>query len=202
MKVWKFLGSRRRLGIDGNGRLVKVGKTLTADGEIVLCRRGIHAARDAMDALMYAPGAVAVRGNAAGTIVQGRNNLVCSEFMPLAIVDAAETLRHFSRLCALDVAHLWEPKQATVRFLKTGAPSLRIKAYKDAASVAYRRVPDDSAAWAARAARDASWDAGTATDRAAWLAANAAGFALAEIKGKQHRRMERMLRELIRKETT
>ncbi len=199
MRIWKFLPVDRRL-LYGDGRLVEVGEKLTVDGEIVPSSRGIHASRDAMDALMYAPGPVAVRGNAAGTIVQGRNNLVCSEFTVLAIVDASEVLRRFARMCALDVAHLWSPAPDTVRFLRTGDPALRIKAYKDAASVAYRRVPDDSAARAARAARDASWDAGTAAERAAWLAANAAGFALAETKDRHARRLERMLQQLIRQE--
>ena len=200
MKVWKFLDSDRRLGY-GDGRLVKVGETLTVDGEIVLCSRGIHAARGAIDALMYAPGSVAVRGEAGGMIAKGTDKLACGEFIPLAIVDAADTLRHFARLCALDVAHLWSPAPDTVRFLRTGDPALRLNAYRNASSAAA-----EAESWAAQAAWAAAEDEAWAA-QAAW-AAEAAAHAIAEmpvraraeIKGKQRRRLERMLHELIRQE--
>ena len=206
MKVWKFLQDDRRLG-HGDGRLVKVGETLTVDGEIVLCRRGIHAARGAIDALMYAPGSVAVRGEAGGMIAKGADKLACAEFLPLAIVDAAETLRHFARLCALDVAHLWHPAPDTVRFLHTGDPALRQAAHSNASSAAAAEAAWAEAAWAAWTAAAAWAPAQAAWAAAAWAAkaqaawaAKATARARAETKGKQARRLERMLQQLIRKE--
>ena len=218
MKVWKFLEADRRLGY-GDGRLVTVGKTLTVQGEVRLCERGIHGSVVARDALWYAPGSVVVRGDAGGMIDTGIDNLACAEFIPLAIVDAAETLRHFARLCALDVAHLWSPAPDTVRFLRTGDPTLRQAAFRDASSAAWAARTEEAvqaaartaaqaavhaAAWAAAAtamAAGAAQAAAMAAGAAAACQAKAIAQARAEIKGKQARRLERMLRELIRQET-
>ena len=223
MRIWKFLKDDRRLGY-GDGRLVEVGRTLTVQGEVRLCERGIHGSVVARDALWYAPGTVVARGEAGGMIDTGTDKLACAEFTPLVIVDALDTLRHFARLCALDVAHLWSPAPDTVRFLRTGDLALRQAAFRDASSAAAEAAAPAEAAWAAAEedawAAQAAWAAETAVQAAAWAAscaaeataeaawaaeacpAKATAQARTEIKGKQRRRLERMLHELIRKEST
>jgi hypothetical protein len=64
---------------NGDGRPVVVGEKLTVDGEIVLCKRGLHASRRAIDALQYAPGALVCRVRLSGTIVEDNDKCAASE---------------------------------------------------------------------------------------------------------------------------
>lgn len=146
IEAWKFLHSNRRLGY-GDGRPVSVGVPLEIDGLPILCARGIHASRRAIDALQYAESAIVARVQCDGEIVEGEDKLVCTRLTPLAIFDATDTLRHFARLCGLDVISLWYAPDIVVHYLRTGDESIRAAAW---AAARY-------AAWAA--ARDVSWAA-------------------------------------------
>lgn len=195
IEAWKFLHDDRRLGY-GDGRLVEVGVTLTVDGPPLLCERGIHASRRAIDALQYAETAIVARVACEGEIVEGVDKLACTRLTPLAIFDASDTLRAFARACALDVIHLWDAPDIVRRYLDTGDESLRAAAQdvlrasiwdhpRDAARAAARDVPQNAALAAARDAAQAivAQDAALAIE---WAAARDA----------QNVRLEQMLIEI------
>ena len=174
--AWKFLRADRRLGY-GDGRLVEVGVPLEIDGPPVLCARGIHACRRAIEALKYAESAIVARVECGGEIVEGDDKLTCTQLIPVAIFDATDALRHFARLCALDVIEKWDAPEIVRRYLETGDESIREAAWD--AGWAAAEDAGWAAAWAA--AEDAAWDtaryaAWAAAWDAAWAAARAAAW--------------------------
>ena len=152
IKCWHFLQNNKRLQW-GTKEVVKVGKTYTCKGNIVMCENGLHGSRKILDALSYAPGSICCRVEIWGEAIEGNDKLVGRNRKVLSIIDATEILRKFARMCALDVIHLWYPPDVVVRYLKTGDESLR-----------------DAAGDAAWAAKDAIWDAWEAAGDAAWAA--------------------------------
>jgi hypothetical protein len=177
MKAWHFVGDTLR-----DGRPVPAdGEVLVHKGPLKLCASGLHASKNILDALQYAPGSIICRVEVGGEIIRGNDKLVCTERTILWRASGEQVLRKFARMCALDVLHLWDAPDIVVRYLKTGDESIRAAA-RDAAWDAARAA--DRAADRA-AARDAAWDAARAADRAAaraaardaaWAAARAAAW--------------------------
>ena len=215
IEAWKFLRESRCLGYDDN-RPVKVGVPLEIDGLPILCARGIHASRRAIDALQYAESAIVARVHCEGEIVEGDDKLACTRLTPLAIFDATDTLRHFARLCALDVIHLWDAPEIVRRYLETGEGSIRAAAL--AAAWAAARTGARAATWAAaravsrndawNAARDAAWYAARAAAwNDAWNAARGAArddalaAAREDAMAAQNVRLEQMLTENMERKT-
>jgi len=163
--AWHFTGDTLR-----DGRPIPpVGETLKHDGDLVMCKTGLHASERAIDALMYAPGHTVHRVKLSGQIEkQGHNDkLVASERTILWSADAENMLRHFARLCALDVIDKWDAPEIVRRYLETGDEGIR-----NSARAAARNAAWDAAGAAARAA---AWDAARDAARvAAWAAAWAA----------------------------
>lgn len=178
MKAWHFISSDRRLRYDDNRR-VEAGEIYTTDADPVLCIAGMHGSIKPLDALSYAPGPIVCRVDITGDVVQGDDKIVGRSREVLWMADATDVLWKFARLCALDVAHLWDPPNIVLRYLRTGDESIRAAAW-DAAWTA--------ACGAARAA------AGTAAGTAAWTAARDAAWDAAW--DAQNRRLYRMLMEL------
>jgi hypothetical protein len=176
MKAWHFVGDTLR-----DGRPVPSdGEVLVHGGPLKLCAFGLHASRNILDALRYAPGHTICRVEVGGEIIHGKDKLVCSERTILWRVSGEQVLRKFARMCALDVLHLWDAPAIVERYLKTGDESIRVAAARDAA-------------WAAVEA--AAGDAARAADRdAARAAVDAAAAARDVARAKQSRRLERMVR--------
>jgi hypothetical protein len=175
MRAWHFVSDTLR-----DGRPVPAdGEVLVHEGPLILCASGLHASKNILDALQYAPGSIICRVEVGGEIIHGYDKLVCSERTILWRASGEQVLRKFARMCALDVLHLWDAPDIVVQYLKTGDQSIRAAA-RDAsdaardADLAAARTAALAAAWAA--ARDAAW----AT----------AGAALT----KQSRRLARMVR--------
>jgi len=128
-----------------------VGDWLRHEGEIEICRTGLHASERLFDALSFAPGNMLHRVECRG--IEGREDdkLVCRERRVLWTIDAEPVLRAFSRRVALDVAHLWDMPAVVREYLETGNEALRGAAW--------------AAAWdaAGDAARDAAWGAAWGT---------------------------------------
>ena len=169
IRAWHWTQVDKTLGYS-DGRVVVVGETLIHEGELILCSQGLHASRRLVDALHYAPGCYVWRVELSGTIIRGRDKLVASERTALWGFDATKLVLDFARRCALDVAHLWNPPEVVVRFLKTGDRSLAA----DAGYAAAR-----AAATAGYGADDAAADA--AAVQAALAAAAAAAYAATEV---------------------
>ena len=179
--AWHFVSSDRRLGY-GDNREVAAGKTYIApEGDLKLCKHGMHASIDPLDALGFAPSPIVCRVLCWGEIERGDDKLVARRRKVIWMSDATDTLREFARWCALQVIDLWDAPDVVRRYLETGAEDLR-SAARDAAWDAVW-----AAAWSARdAARDAAWDAvrSAARDAArdaarAWDAARARNAAWA-----------------------
>lgn len=189
---WHFLPEDGRLW--GNGNLseserakVEAGVTYRIEGEPVLCARGLHAAKRAIDALAYAPdteGLVVCRVRLGGTIVEGDNKACASERTVLWMADATRALHEFALWCAegaLKEANVtdersWEMLEVKRRWLDGQATDDELAAAEHAA-----RAAAGDAAWNAawNAAWDAVWAAAWAAARAAARAARAAAGAAA-----------------------
>jgi pyruvate/2-oxoglutarate dehydrogenase complex dihydrolipoamide acyltransferase (E2) component len=167
MKAWHFVSDTLR-----DGRPVPAdGEVLVHEGPLKLCASGLHASKNILDALQYAPGSIICRVEVGGEIIHGNDKLVCSERTILWRASGEQVLRKFARMCALDVMHLWDAPDIVVQYLKTGDESIRAAAL-DAVWDAARAAARD-AAWAEAAARDAARDA-------AWTEAAARDAARAE----------------------
>jgi hypothetical protein len=157
MKAWHFVGETLR-----DGRPVPAdGEWLEHDGELVMCKSGLHASVRLIDALKYAPGATICRVELDGEIVEDDDKVVAMRRRIVWRVDGDGLLREFARWCALQVIHLWNAPDVVREYLETGNEDLRAAAW--------------AAAWDAAwdAAGDAAWDAaGAAAGAAAWGAAN------------------------------
>jgi len=168
-----------RLGY-GDGREVRVGETLTVEGEPVLCSAGLHASKRAIDALQYAPGGSPslCRVTLGGTILHDSDKAAATERTVVAMLDTATTerlLREFARWCALRVIHLWDAPEIVRQYLETGDETIRAAAWAAARDAARAAAWDAASAAASAAARDAAWAAAWAAARdAAWAAAWAA----------------------------
>jgi len=102
MKAWHFVRKDRRLGY-GDGRLVVDGETLTHLGEVKLCAKGLHFSLSPLDALRYAPGAIACYVEVGPCPVLGDDKGVSNTRKVIKSVDATEVLIKFAILQALTV---------------------------------------------------------------------------------------------------
>ncbi len=217
MRCWYF--SAADVLPNDDGRKIVIGETLTVEGEIVPCERGLHASASAYDALMYAPGPLLWRVELGGTIVAHGDpvdKFAASKRTTLAGgIDVTAALREFARWCALQVIHLWDAPDVVRQYLETGDESLRAAAAGAAGAAAWDAAREartaaagaaGAAAWAAaREARDAAagaaraaagaaaWEARTAAAWDAWDAARAARAAWAAQRAKFEEICERLI---------
>ena len=152
--AWHFVSDTLR-----DGRPVpEDGEWLEHDGALVLCKSGLHASEDTLDALQYAPGNTLCRVECAGEMLTSRDKLVCTRRKILWRIDAEPVLRQFARWCALEVIDKWDAPDVVRGYLETGREDLRAAAWAAARDAA--RAATSAAAWAAaRAAANAAWDA-------------------------------------------
>ena len=141
IRAWHFVGKTLR---DGS-KIPRDGVWLKHPGEIVICLQGLHACRDAFDALLYAPGATLCLVDCDGKIIEQSDKLVCSARRIVQRMDATDMLRYFARMQAVSCIDKWDAPDVACDYLMTGDESIR-DAARDAAW---------AAAWAA--ARDATW---------------------------------------------
>lgn len=93
--AWHFLQSDGYLGLLHHGKRIKprARQTLRYNGPLSLCKSGLHASVDLLDALTYSPGNVICRVQCGGKIIHGDDKLVCSERKILWKLDATRTIR-------------------------------------------------------------------------------------------------------------
>jgi hypothetical protein len=168
IQAWHFTGDTLR----DKRPIPAVGEWLEHEGEIRICKTGLHASVKLYDALGFAPGNMLHRVTCDGVEGEEADKIVCRRRRVDWSMNAEPVLRAFSRRCALDVAHLWDMPEIVREYLETGNEELRAAAWNavmDAARAAARAAAWD-AAW--NAARDPAWSA-------AWAAARAAAWAAA-----------------------
>lgn len=180
MKVWKFLAEDRCLQY-GDGRLVEVGKSLSVEGEIIVCKRGIHGCERALDALPHAPGTHLAYGALSGDLRRNGDKVAGRTFVAEKIIDATQILQEFALWCANEAIKVAKQRGDVIdpcieeavavvrRFLDGDASKDELNAAVDAVDAAY-------AAYAAYAAR-ATYAAAYATYAAAYAARDAADAA-------------------------
>ena len=100
---WHFLPPDKRLRY-GTREVVEVGKSITIEGPLRLCVRGLHASARAIDALSYAPlnAKYACRVRLSGEIVGGGDKAVANTREVLWMVDATRVLHLFACQVAED----------------------------------------------------------------------------------------------------
>lgn len=115
----------------GDGRLVRVGETLTVEGGIALCHRGLHASRVPASALRYCGYPVRLcLVELGGTVIKDESSdkFVASERTVVAMLSLEDTdllMREFAAWCAMQVAHLWYMPDVVRRYLETHDGELR-----------------------------------------------------------------------------
>lgn len=155
---WHFVGDSLR-----DGRPIPDdGVPLVHEGEITICKSGLHASERIIDALPYAPGNTICRVQCAGVAERDNDKFVCRKRTILWRVEGAPLFRAFARRVALDVIHLWDAPEIVRRYLETGDQEIREAAW-DAAGKAV--------------ARSAAWTVWSAATSAATGTARTAGFA-------------------------
>ena len=169
IEAWHFLPDNGRLRYEDN-RKPSIGRIYRATGELSLCKNGMHASTDIMDALSYAPGSILCRVEIIPPYLTGDDKVCGRGRKILWKIDAEMLLHEFACRCAVRAlriakvtdARCWDAIKVKRRWIAGKADNSELAAARDAAR---------AAAWdAARdAARDAAWDA-------AWGAARAAAW--------------------------
>ena len=170
----------------GDGRPVVIGEKLTVEPPIELCKKGLHASREIMQALKYATGSLLFRVRLSGEILEDEDKLAATERTALSRVDLEKTFRLFAADCAERAlkrerkkgrepdARSWAAIVAARDFAEGKITKQDLDAAWKAAKAAARGAARDAALDAAwEAARDDAWDA--AWD-AAWEAAREAAM--------------------------
>ncbi|MGI0014072.1 MAG: DUF7666 domain-containing protein [Nitrososphaera sp.] len=164
MKAWHFVGETLR----GGAPVPPDGEKLIHTGALKFCKSGLHASKDVLDALKYAPGPTLCRVRLSGLILVSEDKFVASERTIIWRRCVEAELRVFARWCGLSVARFWVMSPVVRQYLESGAEDLRALVRK--ATWAKELNVARSAAWAA--AGEVPWDAAWGAARsAAWAAA-------------------------------
>lgn len=164
-----------------DGRSIVVGETHSVDGEIDLCKKGLHASERLIDALPYASGNILYLVECSGDIDATGDDKFCSRHRKyLAEFDATKVLQEFSRKVTLINVELIKPYcseddyKIILYFLETGNNA----ADAAAADVVWSSIAT-RAAWAADAVTQATYTVTHAawSTRAAYATAYAATHA-------------------------
>ena len=99
IKAWHFLPKDGCLRY-GTKEKVEVGKTITIDGPIKLCEKGLHGSRSVRDALKYSPGPTVCRVEIWGDVEEQGDKLAGRNRRVLQMADATSTLLEFACRCA------------------------------------------------------------------------------------------------------
>lgn len=100
---WHFLRDNCRLQFSPH-TLVEPGQTLTVEPPLEMCRHGLHASMEPLDALLYAPGTIVCRVELSGKILQDYDKMCAEKRTVLWMADATLALHEFMCWCVNDVA--------------------------------------------------------------------------------------------------
>jgi len=190
--AWHFVATKDGKPVLRDGRpLPAVGEWLVEPPPIRICEKGLHASRNALDAINYRPawsGLIACLVEVDDIAEETSDKMACSRRRIIGQVACDDILRLFAREAALSVLHLWRGKVPVVvkKYLETGEETIRANAYAAAnaavhatGAAAYAAAYAAYAANAANAAADAAYAAAADAANAAYAAANAAYAAAA-----------------------
>ena len=96
IRAYHFTGPKLR-----DGRPVPaIGEWLVYEGDLEICRSGLHASRASLDALRYAPGSLLHLVDCEGDVCEQPDKLICRCRRIVATVDASRIMRQFTSECA------------------------------------------------------------------------------------------------------
>ena len=117
---------------DGNklrdGRpLPDIGKWLIHDGEVEMCKSGLHASPTPFDALQYAPGSMLHKVELAEIVASESDKVVAKRRKIVASYDVTELCRTFARKQSLSVIQNWKQPvpDVVMEWLNTGNENVR-----------------------------------------------------------------------------
>jgi hypothetical protein len=192
--AWCFSASDRLP--HGGNHLIVIDETV-ADNKIVLCKNGLYASCDPLNALYYAKGPYLHKVQCCDDKLDARS---CKYFV---VRDAANMLRRFAREQALSVIHLWEAPKVVKQYLVTGDETLKSIACAAASAAACAATSATISAAASAAACAAHARGARAPNVIAWATANAtagAGGAIANVIARK--RFNELVDELFGEEPT
>jgi len=103
MLAYHFVGEKLRDGRD----VPPDGEWLVHEGEVSICKSGLHASLEPYDALNYAPGNTICLVEVACIVDEQHDKLVCRLRKIIKRIDIKEHLRRFAADCADSVAYLY-----------------------------------------------------------------------------------------------
>jgi len=175
----------------GDGRKPRLRSTHTIEGEPKLCKHGLHASTNPLDALRFAGSAELYLVELWGEVKTGEDKLCASNRKYLRRANVEGLLRRFACRQAMINIEKIRPHCSTrdfdliILWLSTQDKNIRSAAWSAAESAA--RSAAESAAWSAAwvaaesAAESAAWSAAWSAARsAAWSAARSAARSAAE----------------------
>lgn len=169
---WHFMRSENGWPVLRDGRLPPpVGKPLRHEGKVGMCASGLHASREALDALRYAPGSYCARVSFSEPVEVEEDKVVSRSRTILWLVDAETVLREFARWCALTVIDRWNAPDVVRQWLETGDESLKNAARAAAESAALSAAESAAESAALSAAKSATKSAARAAAKSAALSA-------------------------------
>ena len=183
----------------GDGRTITQGVTHEVTGPITLCKHGLHACKDIIHALNYAPYNTSVVAwvRLHGTVVEAADKAAASQRTYLAVAPCEMILHEFAclqaeqalRSAAITDARCWNVIRVKRLWMRGEASLSDLGAAREAALGAAREAAWEAALGAAwEAAREAAWEAALG---AAWEAA------LGATRGAQLKLLTKMVEEAL-----
>mgnify|MGYP001573830866 CR=1 FL=1 len=157
MLAWHFLQQDRCLQW-GTKEEVIPGKKIIVLPPLEMCRHGLHASKDAIDAISYAPDPVVCRVMLSGEILYDKDKCCATERIVLWMADATMVLHEFACWCAEEAllnerragwepdAKFWAAIQAKRDWLSGKIDLDKLAAAKEAALIEVW-TQSDAAAW-------------------------------------------------------
>ena len=190
MLAWHVVNEDFTLNYDLSDVEVCPGLELEYDGELELCRSGLHASVRLLDALLYGNSGVICRVEVGENYIESSDKLVSDYRKVIAVADCTEILQQFAIEVAEDVLHIFETEypndtrpraaiEAAKAYLLNELSLKELNAARDAAYAAAdaadaARAADSAFADDADADRDADSAVALSSARAAYAARDAA----------------------------
>jgi len=121
MLGWYFSNNSKQLRY-GDGRKIRPGITHKVTGVPFLCQWGLHASKNIVDALIWAPGLYIWRVELSGQLKFSSDKMVASERKYLWGYRSEDIFKKFLRLCAYDLRNLLTMDLFIEEYLRTGDP--------------------------------------------------------------------------------
>jgi len=115
MLAYHFVGRTLRDGSD----IPSDGEWLIHEGEVEICKSGLHASIEPFDTLKYAPGTTICLVEVEDIVEEHKDKLVCRRRKIVKRKNIETLLLRFAADCVLSVSHLWPMPDIVREYLTT-----------------------------------------------------------------------------------